>query len=47
MKNCQGGNKRNLRRRREREQRRMDKAIEKLLLELAHRAFSVLRMALV
>jgi hypothetical protein len=47
MKNRQGGNKRNLRRRREREQRRMDKAAEQLLLELAHRALAVLRMALV
>lgn len=45
MKDCQCGDKSQLRRRREREERGMDDAMEKLLLELARRAFSALRIA--
>lgn len=44
IKNCQRGDKNSLRRRHEGEERRMDEAIEKLLLELAYHAFSMLRM---
>jgi hypothetical protein len=44
MKNCQRGDRRSLRRRREREERRMDDAIEELLLELARRTFSMIGM---
>ena len=44
MKNRQRGGKRDLRRKRGREQRSMDESIEKLLLKLAHRAFSIMRI---
>ena len=45
VQNCQSGDRRNLRRRREDKKRRMDDAIEKLLLELADYTFTILRMA--
>ena len=47
VKNRRRGDKCSLRRRREYQERLMDDAVEKLLLELTHDAFSVLRIACV
>ena len=47
VKNRLRGDKRSLRRRREDQEQLMDEAIEKLLLELTHNAFSVLRIVCV
>jgi hypothetical protein len=47
MKNRQRGGKRDLRRKRVREQRSVDESIEELLLELADDAFSLMRMVCV
>jgi hypothetical protein len=44
VKNCESGDELNVSRRRDDEERRMDDAVEKLLLELADYAFSVMRV---